>query len=157
MAADGVPRQPRQSGGLTQSLVLLLGFCCLISVSVNFLHGSSISHHTADMALAKAMKEFTEGYKSSNMAMKKLVASLQAEEDEEEESDSSTSQLAGLNCEKYVGPSSEVAQEMVYWSDIPEDAHYVSPFHDNEHRQYMTFEPGKSALLSCYSCTWRQG
>ena len=53
--------------------------------------------------------------------------------------------VAGLNCDKYGGPSEELAQEMVYWEDIPSDAKWVSPFHRKHHhgapRQYLTFEP----------------
>jgi hypothetical protein len=29
--------------------------------------------------------------------------------------------LAGLSCERYGGPSDEIAKEMVYWEDIPSD------------------------------------
>ena len=53
--------------------------------------------------------------------------------------------LSHLSCDKYGGPSPEIASEMVYWSDIPSDANYMSPFHNgNKHesdRKYMTFEP----------------
>lgn len=52
--------------------------------------------------------------------------------------------IAGLNCDKYGGPSIDEAQEMVYWEDIPSDAEWISPFHA-KHRngppQYLTFEP----------------
>jgi hypothetical protein len=48
---------------------------------------------------------------------------------------------AGLNCDKWGGPSNDLAQEMVYWEDIPSDASVVSPFHKPEKPQYMTFEP----------------
>jgi hypothetical protein len=48
---------------------------------------------------------------------------------------------AGLNCDKWGGPSNDLAQEMVYWEDIPSDASVVSPFHKPEMPQYMTFEP----------------
>jgi hypothetical protein len=56
--------------------------------------------------------------------------------------------LAGLNCTAFGGPSEDIAQEMVYWSDIPSDSKFVSPFFqrksgddDKAHVQYMTFEP----------------
>lgn len=53
------------------------------------------------------------------------------------------SKLAGLQCDKWGGPSTESAAEMVYWSDIPSDQKYVSPFRakNGEHKKYMTFEP----------------
>lgn len=56
----------------------------------------------------------------------------------------------GLNCAKYGGPSDEVAEELVYWTDVPpSDAQYLSPFHpmhsadENGHFQekYISFEP----------------
>jgi hypothetical protein len=164
--AEEEPQRRRRPWSLTQSLILLLGVCCLLSVSVNFLHGNSIAHHTTEMALAMAMKEFTDGYKSSRASVKKAVAALEEEfrelekpnegeewdqeEPREEEppveekrlaadDSSSSSLLAGLNCGNYGGPSPELAQEMVYWSDIPLDAQYKSPFY--KQRRYMTFEP----------------
>lgn len=40
--------------------------------------------------------------------------------------------IAGLKCAAYGGPSDEIAsKEMVYWSDIPSDAEYISPFKQN--------------------------
>lgn len=47
--------------------------------------------------------------------------------------------LAGLRCEAYGGPSDEIAQQMVYWSDIPSDAKVSSPFRDKN--KFLTFEP----------------
>ena len=47
--------------------------------------------------------------------------------------------IAGLRCEKYGGPSDNVAEEMVYWSDIPEDSKVSSPFRDPN--KFLTFEP----------------
>lgn len=55
--------------------------------------------------------------------------------------------LGGLTCKAYGGPDDETAvKEMVYWSDIPSDSKFVSPFKKNNDakggtRQYMTFEP----------------
>ncbi|GAX18598.1 hypothetical protein FisN_10Hh195 [Fistulifera solaris] len=47
--------------------------------------------------------------------------------------------LAGLSCERWGGPSDEASQEMVYWSDIPEDNRHISPFY--RPNQFLTFEP----------------
>ena len=49
--------------------------------------------------------------------------------------------LAGLNCEPFGGPSNEIAQEMVYWEDIPSDANWRSPFYSPDKTRYLTFEP----------------
>jgi hypothetical protein len=51
--------------------------------------------------------------------------------------------VAGLHCEEHGGPSSAVvAEEMVYWRDIPQDTAWKSPFLKTDGtRQYLTFEP----------------
>ena len=49
--------------------------------------------------------------------------------------------LAGLSCDAYGGPSQQVAQEMVYWEDIPTDNKWISPFKQSKVTQYLTFEP----------------
>lgn len=60
--------------------------------------------------------------------------------------------LAGLQCDKWGGPSLNAAQEMVYWEDIPSDEQYLSPFHPEANKdetgstelridQFLTFEP----------------
>jgi len=56
--------------------------------------------------------------------------------------DTEQHKLAGLKCkEKYGGPEDEYAeQEMTFWSDIPSDASYKSPFLDDTER-FLTFEP----------------
>ena len=63
---------------------------------------------------------------------------------QQSDSNSGTGQhkLAGLHCkEKYGGPEDEYAeQEMTFWSDIPSDASYKSPFLDDTER-FLTFEP----------------
>jgi hypothetical protein len=51
------------------------------------------------------------------------------------------SSLAGLSCEAYGGPSDAAANEMVYWKDIPSDAHYKSPYYDPKQEKFLTFEP----------------
>ena len=49
--------------------------------------------------------------------------------------------LAGLNCDRWGGPSNDLAEEMVYWEDIPSDSQFISPFHKSEGpTQYFTFE-----------------
>jgi len=57
--------------------------------------------------------------------------------------DTGQHKLAGLRCkEKYGGPEDEYAeQEMTFWSDIPSDASYKSPFLDESTERFLTFEP----------------
>jgi GDP-fucose protein O-fucosyltransferase len=53
--------------------------------------------------------------------------------------------VAGLVCDEHGGPSKKIAQEMIYWRDIPVDAAYQSPFaakKDEESEElFFTFEP----------------
>jgi len=55
---------------------------------------------------------------------------------------------AHLSCESYGGPDDDVAQKMVYWSDIPKDAQFVSPYKKLNTPQYLVFEPDVSMLLN---------
>ena len=51
--------------------------------------------------------------------------------------------LAGLRCAKYGGPEDWWSEkEMAFWSDIPSDASYKSPFMDMDGTErFLTFEP----------------
>jgi hypothetical protein len=49
--------------------------------------------------------------------------------------------LVHLSCKAYGGPSDEIAAEMAYWSNIPTDATFVSPY-KTDATKYVTFEPG---------------
>ncbi|KAL3937356.1 MAG: hypothetical protein SGBAC_007523 [Bacillariaceae sp.] len=49
--------------------------------------------------------------------------------------------VAGLDCSAHGGPSNDLAEEMVYWKNLPNDESYVSPFQDPDQRRYLTFEP----------------
>lgn len=48
--------------------------------------------------------------------------------------------IAGLVCKNHGGPDDEAASEMNYWSDIPSDSTFVSPFYDPGTEKYLTFE-----------------
>jgi len=56
---------------------------------------------------------------------------------------------AHLSCNTYGGPDDDVAQKMVYWSDIPKDAQFVSPYKKLNTPQYLVFEPDVSVTF-CY-------
>ena len=50
--------------------------------------------------------------------------------------------LAGLKCQMYGGPADEYAEkEMVFWSDLPSDSRYKSPFLHSDEERFLTFEP----------------
>lgn len=56
--------------------------------------------------------------------------------------DSPQHRISGLTCDSYGGPSEEDASEMVFWSDIPSDSRYRSPFYSSDNAtKYLTFEP----------------
>jgi hypothetical protein len=50
-----------------------------------------------------------------------------------------------LNCDAHNGPANDLAAEMVYWSEIPSDASFVSPFKGSQ-KQYLTFEPDNAGF-----------
>ena len=82
---------------------------------------------------------------SKSLNKKKPLKKLSAKEGIVEENTSAIEndgvvhQLAGLHCTQYGGPLDGSAAEMVYWSDIKDDAKVISPFHDKN--KYLTFEP----------------
>ena len=57
--------------------------------------------------------------------------------------------VAHLNCADHGGPTDpHIIDEMVFWSDIPSDASYLSPMHPlndpytpDDTERYLTFEP----------------
>jgi len=46
-----------------------------------------------------------------------------------------------LDCSNHGGPANELAADMIYWSDIPSDRAFKSPFYSNDTTKYLTFEP----------------
>ena len=105
----------------------------------NFLSLDSVSIFLKD--------QFTTTTGNNNFGEEDMNNPSNYDEDASSSSSSSSSEghtLAGLNCDRYGGPSSHIAQEMVYWEDIPTDTQYVSPFkrkNGNGPVQYLTFEP----------------
>ena len=67
----------------------------------------------------------------------------QQRQQSDSDSDSTEHKLAGLKCqEKYGGPDDGFAErEMAFWSDIPSDALYKSPFLEEGEERFLTFEP----------------
>jgi hypothetical protein len=157
--ADPQPQDCRQPWGLTKTLIVVIGGCCVVSAFVNILHAHNTTHGTA---VHQAMKEFLEEtpnmiQRKSNGPPQSAVEAIdthnQAEDEEEpperghhyneEEHQTNAngvpSTRAHLSCAKHGGPEDEFAQEMVYWQDIPSDARYVSPFHSKhgQEKRYM--------------------
>eukprot|EP00934_Nitzschia_sp_Nitz4_P008577 Nitzschia sp. Nitz4//scaffold179_size51476//34375//36661//NITZ4_006929-RA/size51476-augustus-gene-0.1-mRNA-1//1//CDS//3329539225//8567//frame0 len=73
---------------------------------------------------------------------KKIPVSTSNDEENLAAPATTSHRVAGLSCEKYGGPSDEVAAEMVYWQDIPKDAAFTSPYANyGPTPKYLTFEP----------------
>eukprot|EP00804_Cyclotella_cryptica_P021009 CCRYP_009319-RF/>CCRYP_009319-RF protein AED:0.08 eAED:0.08 QI:126/0.75/0.8/1/0.75/0.8/5/0/745 len=50
--------------------------------------------------------------------------------------------VAHLSCTDHGGPfDPKIIDEMVFWSDIPSDASYVSPMYEEGKEKFLTFEP----------------
>ena len=108
----------RAKGRFSFSFVVIFLFvCCFLSVGVTFFHGYFL--HGLDSS--------TPSFLTINGKQRPIVAS--------------DLRIAGLSCSAYGGPAAHVAQEMVYWQDIPEDSKHRSPFLDKNVTRYMTFEP----------------
>lgn len=109
-------------------VVILFGYVSLL-LSVRF---PEIHFREARMLKVNEMDDSSKNNAAAETTTLQQKAIVQRQED---------SLLAGLNCDRYGGPSEEEAQEMVYWKDIPSDAKFTSHFQKpNSPTQYMTFE-----------------
>jgi hypothetical protein len=158
----------RRTGGtgLNDIFIGIFGIAFLLSVSMGILHATVFSPPEDEdgipqTAIHVAMAEFkvhgVNGVGVGGHRKKKQQSQQQQQRGHMDELDHADAHLnhpaeinAGdpvlsyLSCDNYGGPPNEYAQEMVYWSDIPSDAAFVSPFHtmtQESERKYMTFEP----------------
>ena len=135
-----------QNGGATKKmsklqllLVTILGGVFIVNALVSMSHSygpdAEVGHN---LAVHEAIADFKKGMSQKTKSV------------------SEPSKIASLSCEAYGGPPDEFAEEMVYWSDIPSDAKYISPLKKKrgERRQYMTFEPGAlvDTLMNGFAC-----
>lgn len=142
-------------------LVILFCFACLsLMLNSRFTHivvedASIIESYLKDSVQSIVLKQnhylpidtahmFDDAVRDTPVANDPLVTSGAGKSPHKGLANPHSSHVAGLNCDKFGGPSLEGAQELVYWEDIPSDAEWVSPFH-SKHRngptQYLTFEP----------------
>lgn len=149
----------RRSEKIFIALVLIF---VIISVSTNVLHEYDLSStsiqlphpHFAGYSLEKLSSHsisINKDVKGEQVNHKSVVDIPQRDDDAKDEvveegssPGKSTHKLGGLSCAAYGGPSDEIASQMVYWSDIPEDSSYESPFKQKKKDgpvRYMTFEP----------------
>jgi len=138
-------------------IMILIG-CCNIFLSHRFLaeDASVIGHHTgldpnnkrgATIEIKADIVQKVEPSISIQMTKQKQQLE-QKQEQKQEKPEQVQVQVdgvdvphgtAGLSCTDHGGPANDVAEEMIFWSDIPEDSDYKSPFYDEE--KYISFEP----------------
>ena len=113
-------------------LILCTGFILVLNLSYlrNIVNNSDLRASPVDDGppQSKRTRQAEGGTKSKSSA-----AGVVAKE---------SHRVAGLSCDQYGGPSEEIAAEMVYWRDIPQDAEFVSPHAKyGQSPKYLTFEP----------------
>lgn len=169
--ANRTQKISRRASRLLQSLFLLLIASAIGSLWLRVQRGIP-DHHPPNQAVAKAIEEFRNeaSPRKRPTAPQKLKKNSDNNKMDLSESPSpkkeSTSErtfaeqrkspqvkvkLKDLSCEAHGGPMDRsAAQEMVYWSDIPSDTQYISPFHPSKRKRdgktpqralYMVFEP----------------
>ena len=121
------------------------------TININFHHTFHDEH-----VIEKSHREFQERFQTSRKEVplvddyvSKRVGDIDNSNNssnisqQSDSNDTEQHKLAGLKCkEKYGGPEDDYAeQEMTFWSDIPSDASYKSPFLDESTERFLTFEP----------------
>lgn len=133
----------------SQTYILFVVTCLFVSMTGNFLHHRLADPHNVHK---HAMRQFEMTHlgghaKLDEQKKKQSASKLQsATTASGEKPPPPVHDLAGLSCSDHGGPSDDLAQEMIYWSDIPSDDKFVSPIGaSSKKRKYLTFEPdGKS-------------
>ena len=125
----------------SQTYILFVVTCLFVSLTGNFLHHRLADPHNVHK---HAMRQFEMTHLADNVkfdGQKKKQSAPKLPSPPPPVHD-----LAGLSCSDHGGPSDDVTEEMIYWSDIPSDDKFVSPIGKNsKKRKYLTFEPdGKS-------------
>jgi len=153
--------RPRGSIITNYFLLILFAFGCIQFV-VNIQQDSFGDQHQEKHIKAFQLKHFAKAHlkhikrKKFNVDAEGNVRSEEeAEEEEEEELDvrerladepeneeeeEEKETLVGLNCKPHGGPINKLAEEMVFWEDIPTDNTFISPFQKEGQKQYLTFE-----------------
>lgn len=129
---------------------LYLVFSCLsltvALININF-HHAFHAEHVIDSTRRVFKGKFRMSRKETDDYVTKRLwdegAGNGVGEETAVEDNAAQHKLAGLKCkEKYGGPDDEFAErEMAFWSDIPSDASYKSPFMDEDTERFLTFEP----------------
>ena len=128
-------RRSEQSGSNHLFLVFIISCAVVSIVNINLHHMFHDEH-----VHVTAQRDFHDIIKGGSVLHKPTNTQQQQTGFQNGNPDH---QLAGLKCqEKYGGPDDEFAEkEMAFWSDIPSDASYKSPFLDEGEERFLTFEP----------------
>lgn len=98
-------------------IVIILSFCCMLSLAVSLLHGS-VLHGLPELSAAAVGHPAAAALKSS--LLESTTSSAAAVDRGPANGGSrpilaSDLRLGQLSCEKHGGPADEYAKEMVYW------------------------------------------
>eukprot|EP00531_Pseudo-nitzschia_arenysensis_P014738 CAMPEP_0116127870 /NCGR_PEP_ID=MMETSP0329-20121206/7062_1 /TAXON_ID=697910 /ORGANISM="Pseudo-nitzschia arenysensis, Strain B593" /LENGTH=625 /DNA_ID=CAMNT_0003621981 /DNA_START=140 /DNA_END=2017 /DNA_ORIENTATION=- len=108
---------------------------------------TSSSSSSSSLRKQKQQEPKTEDSTSSSKPENNNIKQVETKPETENDGSTPPPKIAGLNCDRFGGPSEEIAAEMVYWRDIPKDAAFVSPFKKtNGEKQYLTFEPDEGGF-----------
>lgn len=148
------PRRPVGGGGpMTQYFLVILMLFGVTTLWMNSNHGGVVDQLKNVEAFRKqhlskgiSLSRSKLAQNPSKLIAERKAARLKQQTPVQAEEPKRGHQLAGLNCDKWGGPANEFAQEMIYWSDIPSDAHHVSPYHKPDVKQFMTFEPDQGGF-----------
>ena len=140
-------RRPSRNNSGSNNLFLVFVICCVVVSIVNInLHHIFHDEHVS----IKAQRDFHDVVRGSSVKVNNPTKNQQQQQDGVDSGSGSTRsntehQLAGLKCqEKYGGSADEFAEkEMAFWSDIPSDASFKSPFLDEGEERFLTFEPDR--------------
>ena len=147
-------RESNRGGGSYRSIMIVLAvFVAIVSISnIVLFHVMHVDTHMGTKDLHSFMH-----ISSHHSATKSTSASStseqqqhhhQQQQQQQQHQDNGKKQsstreeshmVAGLSCADHGGPSDEIADQMVFWSDIEADSEYKSPFYDEE--KYISFEP----------------
>ncbi|EED90839.1 predicted protein [Thalassiosira pseudonana CCMP1335] len=123
----------------TNRLFLTFAILCFMVAIVNIqFHHQFHDEHVGD----KLKRDFHERHFQTSRTNNAATDSIGSETNNINDSNE-IHKLAGLHCEeKYGGPNDAYAEnEMAFWSDIPSDASYKSPFMIEGEEKFLTFEP----------------
>ncbi|CAB9523678.1 GDP-fucose protein O-fucosyltransferase [Seminavis robusta] len=135
--------EKRSGGGPCNFPTFLTAICCLMAVYLFAVSSSQRATIEQSQLLVAAQKRNT-GNIIENSNQQKTTTTTKVEKSVETTPvmKKPGHEVAGLNCDPWGGPPNDVAAEMVYWKDIPQDAHFQSPFKNvGPKTKYLTFEP----------------